>query len=169
MPAVCIFHRPVVSLLRLRIIAASYPLASVTKVCIGVLPRTCFQVFCHSQSNSWSCSALREWFYSRYCCECLKPLPPAPSSGYFGFQGKSRYSQRTTHADAICLFSLALECATFALTMVSIRQFHVYSNWREYSPIVRVICRDGKRSFLIDLSPRANVWLRGFIFSCRWM
>lgn len=55
------------------------------------------------------------------------------------------------HADATCLFSLALECSTFALTMVSIRQFHVYSNWREHSPIVRVICRDGKRLLLVDL------------------
>lgn len=33
------------------ILAASYPLAYVTKVCIGVLPRTCFLVLCHSTSN----------------------------------------------------------------------------------------------------------------------
>lgn len=45
------FHRSVGSLLRLRFIAASYPLAYVTKVCIGVLPRTCVKVLCHSQSH----------------------------------------------------------------------------------------------------------------------
>lgn len=72
-----------------------------------------------------------------------------------------------THTDVICLVSLALECATFTLTMVSIRQFHVYSNWREHSPIVRVICRDGKRSLLIELLSIAHGWLRGYIFSCR--
>lgn len=60
------------------------------------------------------------------------------------------------NTDAVCLVSLALECATFTLTMVSIRQFHVYSNWREHSPIVRVICRDGKRLLLVDLLSIAN-------------
>lgn len=85
---------------------ASYPLAYVTKVCIGVLPPL-----------SW-----------------LLWVP-----------------------------SLALECATFTLTMVSIRQFHVYSNWREHSPIVRVICRDGVIYFLVTLfsnSFNILIWAR---------
>ncbi|EIW61378.1 uncharacterized protein TRAVEDRAFT_44194 [Trametes versicolor FP-101664 SS1] len=60
-------------------------------------------------------------------------------------------------------FGLALECATFTLTMVSIRQFHVYSNWREHSPIVRVICRDGVIYFLVTLfsnSFNILIWAR---------
>ncbi|KAI0677173.1 hypothetical protein C8Q78DRAFT_960801, partial [Trametes maxima] len=36
-----------------------------------------------------------------------------------------------------------LECATFALTMTSIRQFNLHRHFREHSTIVQVICRDG--------------------------
>lgn len=56
---------------------------------------------------------------------------------------------------AIWPLSLALECATFVLTMVSIRQFNIHRRWRDHSNIVRIICRDGERT--LALGPRLSL------------
>ncbi|KAI0375966.1 hypothetical protein BV20DRAFT_960051 [Pilatotrama ljubarskyi] len=67
------------------------------------------------------------------------------------------------HAWILWVPSLILECATFVLTMVSIRQFNVHRHFREHSTIVQVICRDGVIYFLVTLfsnSFNILVWAR---------
>ncbi|KAH9899472.1 hypothetical protein C8Q73DRAFT_322722 [Cubamyces lactineus] len=47
--------------------------------------------------------------------------------------------------------SLLLECATFALTMASIRQYKVHRCFREQPALVQIICRDAVGYFLVTL------------------
>ncbi|KAI0355316.1 hypothetical protein OH77DRAFT_1479766 [Trametes cingulata] len=76
---------------------------------------------------------------------------------------KTCISTLPPHAWILWVPSLILECATFALTMASIRQFNVHRHFREHSTIVQVICRDGVAYFFIALfssSFNILVWAR---------
>ncbi|KAL1944119.1 hypothetical protein VTO73DRAFT_3304 [Trametes versicolor] len=111
---------------------ASYPLAYVTKVCIGVLPPL-------SVSDHEPILLLRDMVVHAQTPDALRrPVVTLGSKASRDIHGTR------THTDVICLF-------------------HVYSNWREHSPIVRVICRDGVIYFLVTLfsnSFNILIWAR---------
>ncbi|KAI0832806.1 hypothetical protein BC628DRAFT_1415050 [Trametes gibbosa] len=90
----------------------AYPLAAVTRSCIGLFPPYAWVLWIPRQV--------------RYLCEL----------------------RTSTYR---CVISLVLECATFILTMTSIRQFNLHRNFFAQSTIVRVICRDGVAYFLVTL------------------
>ncbi|KAI0638558.1 hypothetical protein C8Q77DRAFT_1154181 [Trametes polyzona] len=67
------------------------------------------------------------------------------------------------HAWVLWVPGLTLECATFVLTMVSIRQYNVHRHWRDHSSVVRIIYRDGVAYFFVTLFSNAFnilVWAR---------
>ncbi|KAI0650364.1 hypothetical protein C8Q79DRAFT_381243 [Trametes meyenii] len=59
------------------------------------------------------------------------------------------------HSWLLWVPSFVLECATFTLTMISIRQFNLHRHFREHSTIVQVICRDAIVYFLVTLFSNA--------------